>query len=52
MHREFDRFKELTNRFYEAYQTVQGQAKVIEKIFDKISLEFNDEHIARLLLWL
>jgi hypothetical protein len=31
---------------------VQNQAKIIEKIFEKISVEFNEHCIAELILWL
>ena len=35
---EFQTFKDITQGFYDAYRSVQSQAKVIERIFDEISL--------------
>lgn len=52
MVQEFDTFKAVTQKFYDAYRVVQNQAKIIEKLFGKITLEFNDACIAELLLWL
>ena len=52
MMKEFEVFKDITQHFYDAYRSVQSQAKIIERIFDDISLEFDDDAIARLLLWL
>ena len=49
---QFQNFKDITQNFYDAYRSVQTQAKVIQRIFDEISLEFEDDSIARLLLWL
>lgn len=52
MVREFETFKDMAQRFYDSYRSIQSQARVIEKIFDDVSLEFNDDAIGKLLIWL
>jgi hypothetical protein len=52
MMEEFETFKVASQKFYDAYRGVQEQAKVIERIFENITVEFNDVSIAELILWL
>ena len=49
---EANLFKDLTQEFYNIYQSIQTQARVIENIFIDIKNEFPNRQLATLMVWL